>query len=54
MPKKKTFTLKEINYHIKDEHNAVKEYKHDGLPKLAADEHRHEKFWINEKKKKLK
>ena len=49
---KKKFTMKEINYHIKDERGAVKEYKKDGLPKFAADENKHLKFWLNQKKKK--
>jgi hypothetical protein len=49
--KKKKFTLKEINYHIKDESHAVKHYRKDGLPKFAKDESKHLKYWQEQKKK---
>lgn len=48
--KKKSFTLKEINYHIKDEAGAVKEYRKDKLPQFARDEGKHLKYWQTQKK----
>jgi hypothetical protein len=50
MPKKK-YSAKEIEYHIKDEAGAVKEYRKDGLPQFARDEAKHLKFWQKQKKK---
>jgi hypothetical protein len=48
--KKKTYTLKEINYHIKDERGAVQEYKKDKLSSFARDEAKHLRFWEEQKK----
>ena len=49
--KKKEFTLKEINYHLKDEKKGEQQYRKEGLPKLAKAEHSHYEFWVNQKKK---
>jgi len=38
-------TKKQINYFIRDERKAVREYKELGLPGLAKDELRHENFF---------
>ena len=40
----KKYTLKEINYHIKDESHAVKDYRKKGLTTFANDENKHLKY----------
>jgi hypothetical protein len=52
LPKK--ITDKKIDYLIKDEHKASKEYRKMGLSKLASDEAKHAKFFEHLKKQQNK
>lgn len=47
----KKYTLKTVNTMIKDESEAVKDYCKKGLPKFAAEEHKHLQYWMQQKKK---
>ena len=44
MPKRSRLTKKKLNYLIKEEKEAVKEYRKLGFPALARDEAKHAKF----------
>jgi hypothetical protein len=44
-------SLKRLNYLIKDEKKAAKQYRKDGFPQLAKDESRHARFLTKEKNK---
>jgi hypothetical protein len=46
----KKLTKKKVNYFIKDEKKASKEYHKYGFHSIAKDESRHEKYFENIKK----
>jgi hypothetical protein len=39
-----------IEYHIKDEQKAAKQYDKLGLPKFAKDERKHLRYWQKQKR----
>lgn len=49
----KKLTKKKLQYFIKDEKHAVKEYHHYGLHNLEKDERKHKKF-LEKKLKKMR